>query len=132
MKRDEDELQPSDLFTDETIRRAEELSAGLSEPLSLDKRGEGMFYNGAFTDLASVAHREYRVTVADLGGQPWLTLISEDELPLTNEGLLVYNIPPREGRRYLGQIQKTRPGLRGADHSDRFFAIFDIVRDVRR
>jgi len=132
MKRDEDELQPSELLTEETMRRAEELSAGLSEQFSLDRRGEAVFYSGAFTDLDSVAHREYRVTVADLGGQPWLTLISDQQLPLTNNGLLVYNIPPQEGRRYLGRIEKSRPGLRGAEDAGRFFALFDIVRDARR
>lgn len=132
MKRDEDGLQPSDLLSDETLKRAEELYRRLPSNLALDKRGEAMFYNGAFTDLNSLSHREYLVTVADIGGQPWLTLISETELPKTERGLLVYNVPPRDGRRYVGRTQKIRKGLRHMDDAGQFFAVFDIVQDARR
>ena len=133
MKQDDDELRPSDWLTEDTIRRADEMYKNLSEQeLRLDRRGEAVFYHGAFTDLASVAQREFMVTVADLRGQPWLTLISELQLPKTEQGLLVFKIPPAEGRRYLGRVQKSRPGLRGTDDAGQFFAIFDIVRDARR
>ena len=132
MKRDDNGLKPSDLLTEETLRRAEELYRRLPSKLALDKRGEAMFYNGAFTDLDSLSHREYLVRVADIGGQPWLTLISDSELPKTKRGLLVYNVPPRDGRRYIGQTQKIREGRRQTDQPGQFFAIFDIVQDARR
>lgn len=132
MKRDDDELQPSDLLSEETLRKAEEMYRRLPSKLTLDKRGEGYYYHGAFTDLDSLSHREYRVTVADIGGQPWLTLISDTELPKTQRGLLVFNVPPRDGRRYLGRTQISRRGRRATDNADQFFAVFDIVRDARR
>lgn len=131
-RKDDDGLQAPELLTEETFRLAEEMVERLPSKLSIDKRGKANFYNGAFTDLDSLAHREFSVTVADIEGQPWLTLISRGEVPKTANGLLVYNVPPREGRRYVGRTQASRPGRRQSDPTDEFFTVFDIVRDARR
>lgn len=132
MKSDDDGLKSSDWLTDETLRRAEALCQRLPSKLGLDKRGGAMVYKGAFTDLNSLSRREYPVQVADIGGQPWLTLISDTQLPKTQRGLLVYNMPPREGRRYIGRTQQIRSGRRQTDDADHCFAVFDIVQDARR
>ncbi len=130
--KDKDQLQPSELMSSETLKLADEMCERLSTELSLDKRGQAVFYNGAFTDLKSVSRREYPVTVADLNGQPWLTLIAQDRLPETDDGLLVYRMPLQENRRFVGRVQLSRPGRREGDLPDQFFAVFDILRDARR
>ncbi|TVS11671.1 MAG: hypothetical protein EA419_07475 [Wenzhouxiangella sp.] len=130
--KDKDELQPSELMSSETLKLADEMCERLSSELSLDKRGKAVFYNGAFTDLASAARHEHPVTVADLNGQPWLTLIGHDHLPETDDGLLVYRMPLQENRRFVGRVHLSRPGRREGDQPDQFFAVFDIRRDVRR
>lgn len=130
--KDDNELSPVDHLSDDTFRLAEDMCAKLSSKLSLDKRGHAVFYNGAFTDLLSIGRREIRVTVADLEGQPWLTLIAEEPIPATSDGLLVYRVPPSEDRRYVGRIRLSRKGLRGDEDQGRYFAVFDIIRDARR
>lgn len=132
MKKDDDALKPTDLLSEATLRKADELCSSLSSGLSIDKRGEAAFYRGAFVDLDSLAHREYQVTVADIGGQPWLTVISDDQIPATGNGLLVFNVAPGDHRRYIGRIQAGRQGWRESDQAHRFFAIFDILQDARR
>lgn len=131
MHKDDDSLEPTDLLSEETLRKADELYNSLSSSLSIDKRGEAAFYRGAFVDLDSLAHRQYEVTVADIGGQPWLTVISDDQIPGTGNGLLVFNVPPGDHRRYIGRMQTGRRGRRESDQEHRFFAIFDILRDAR-
>lgn len=132
MKHDDDRLGPADWLSEETLQRAEDMYQRLSSQLQIDKRGEACFYNGAFTDLACLSHRQYPVTVADIREQPWLTLISDSELPKTDRGLLVYNVPPRDGRRYVGHTQDSRLGRRDADNPGRYFTVFEILRDARR
>ncbi|MFP4207202.1 MAG: hypothetical protein ACLFSC_00990 [Wenzhouxiangella sp.] len=132
MKKDDDGLKPTDLLSEETLRKADELCHSLSSHLSIDKRGEANFYRGAFVDLDSLAHRQYEITVADIGGQPWLTVISHDPIPETGNGLLVFNVPPGDHRRYIGHIQTSRRGFRESDGDQQYFAIFDILRDARR
>lgn len=128
----EDSLEPTDLISDETVRKADEMCRSLGSGLSIDKRGEAAFYRGAFTDLDSLAHRQYEVTVADIGGQPWLTVISEVALPQTGNGLLVFHVPPGDHRRYIGKMEEGRRGRREADADHLFFGLFDILRDARR
>lgn len=130
MKRD-DEWQARDLLSEQTLRKADEMYQSLSSRLSIDKRGEAAFYNGAFTDLDSLSHRQYPLTVVDIGGQPWFTLISDTELPETGNGLLVFRIPPQEQRRYLGRTSASRPGRRSGDTPGQLFTLFDILKDAR-
>ncbi|MGY6553826.1 MAG: hypothetical protein ACXIUM_04805 [Wenzhouxiangella sp.] len=130
--KDKTELSPLDLLSADTFRMADEMCANLSTQLSLDKRGQAVFFNGAFTDLRSVGRRQIRVTVADLGGQPWLTLIADREIPATQEGLLVFKVPPSDDRRYVGKVRLSRPGRRVGDDPEQYFAVFDIERDARR
>lgn len=131
MKKDDDALEPTDLISDETVRKADAMCRSLESSLSIDKRGEASVYRGAFTDLDSLAHREYEVTVADIHGQPWLTIISDVVLPQTRNGLLVFHVPPGDHRRYIGKMQEGRRGRRDADGDQQFFALFDILRDAR-
>lgn len=130
--KDKDELDPSEQLTADTFKRAEELCARLSSTLTLDKRGHARYFNGALVDLGSVSRRETLLTVADFADQPWLTLITEGALPLTEQGLLVYKVPPNDDRRYVGRIRISRPGRRHDDAPDRHFAVFEIVHDARR
>lgn len=130
MKND-DEMRPSDLLSKETLRKADEMYESLASRLAIDKRGEASFHAGAFTDLDSLARRQYPVTVVDIDDHPWFTLISEVELPATDNGLLVYQVPPREQRRYLGRTQPSKGGRRTNDPPDRLFTLFDILRDAR-
>lgn len=130
--RDKNELNPVDQLSPDTFKRAEDLCARLSSQLSLDKRGQARFFNGALMDLGSLSRRETLLTVADFADLPWFTLITDQPLPTTEQGLLVFKIPPNEDRRYLGRIRVTRPGRRRDDGEDRHFAVFEIVRDARR
>jgi len=131
MKHDSD-LSPVDQISQDTFRLAEKMCAQLSSTLTLDKRDRAVFYSGAFTDLGLPTRREFKVTVADLADQPWLTLIADAVLPVTERGLLVYKVRPDQDRRYLGRLHLCRTGKRQDDHAERFFAVFDIVRDARR
>lgn len=132
MKDEKDAMDPAEGLGEDVVRKAEDMCRSLSSSLSIDKRGEAAFYNGAFTDLDSLAHRQFPVTVADIGGQPWLTVISDTALPATGNGLLVFNVPPSDSRRYVGRMHAGRPGRREVDAHQRSFALFDILRDVRR
>jgi hypothetical protein len=130
--RDKDRYDVGDRLSEETIRKAEEMCERLSSSLSLDKRGEAVFVNGAVKLLDSVAEREYQVTVCDVSGQPWFTLIAETELPTSDKALLVFKSPLAEHSRYLGTLAASRPGLRAGDHGDRFFSIYEPHQDARR
>ncbi|MEE4638426.1 MAG: hypothetical protein V2J42_06775 [Wenzhouxiangella sp.] len=129
--RDKDLPDPAERFSEETLKKAEEMCSGLSLSLSIDKRGEASFYNGAVKALDTVAQREFLVTVCDVNGQPWYTLISSDPLPVSSQGLLVFKVALAEDRRFLGKLMEGRPGLREADAGDRYFTIFEPLEDAR-
>lgn len=130
--KDKSDLSPVDQLSADTFRMAEEMCANLSTQLSIDKRGQAVFFNGAFTNLHSVGHQQIPATVADISGQPWLTLISDQEIAPTQQGLLVFKVPPSDDRRYFGRVRLSRRGLRAGDDPEQFFAVFEIDRDVRR
>lgn len=130
--RDEDKLDPAEGLSDETLQKAEELCKRLSSSLSIDNRGEAMFFNGAVKLLDSVSQREYLVTVCDVNGQPWFTLIGDEAVPTSGKALLVFKSPLSEASRYMGTLGEARPGLRTGDHGDRYFSIYEPREDVRR
>lgn len=130
--RDKDLPDPAERFSEETLSKAEQMCKRLSTSLSIDKRGEATFHNGAVKALDVMAQREFLVTVCDVSGQPWFTLISNEPLPVSDRGLLVFKITLSDDRRYLGKLLKSRPGLREEDAGDRYFTIFEPVEDVRR
>lgn len=130
--RDKDLPDPAERFSEETLRKAEQMCEGLSISLSIDKRGEATFHNGALKALDTMAQREFLVTVCDVSGQPWFTLISNDPLPVSDQGLLVFKITLSDDRRFVGKVLRGRPGLREEDAGDRYFTIFEPVEDVRR
>lgn len=129
--RDKDLPDPAERFSEETLKKAEEMCRGLSVALSIDKRGEATFSNGAVKALDTVAQREFLVTVCDVSGQPWFTLISKEPLPVSDDALLVFKTTLSEDKRYLGKSLEGRPGLREEDAGDRYFTIFEPVQDVR-
>lgn len=130
--KDKSDLSPLDQLSQDTFRMADEMCANLSTQLSIDKRGQAVFFNGAFTDLNSVGRQQIRATVAEIGGQPWLTLIADREIPPTQQGLLVFKVPPSDDRRYVGRVRLSRRGLRVGDDPEQFFAMFEVDRDARR
>ncbi|HMA98689.1 MAG TPA: hypothetical protein VKO38_04445 [Wenzhouxiangella sp.] len=128
---DDDRLDPADGLSDETFRKAEELCSRLSSSLSIDKRGEAVFFSGAVKLLDTPAEREYLVTVCDVNGQPWFTLIGDEAVPASGKALLVFKSPLIQASRYLGTVGEPRPGLRTEDHGERFFSIYEPREDVR-
>ena len=130
--KDKSELNPVELLSEDTFRMAEEMCANLSSQLSIEKRGHAAFFNGAFIDLNSVGRRQILVTVAKVDGQPWLTLIADGKIPVTQRGLLVFKLPPDEDRRYVGRVRLCRRGLRAGDNPEQYFAMFDIEQDARQ
>jgi len=130
--RDKELLNPAEGLSEDTLQRAEEMCRALSSSLSIDKRGEATFYNGALQSLVGVAQREFPVTVCDVSGQPWFTLISSDSIPASDDALLVFKMTLSDDRRFVGKLQAGRPGLREQDAGDRYFTIFEPRQDLRR
>ena len=53
------EDDPFDTFSSETMKRAEEMCAGLSLNMSLERRGHSKLYHGAVTDLDDPKKAQY-------------------------------------------------------------------------
>lgn len=129
--RDKDLPDISERLSDETLKKAEELCTGLSSSLSIDKRGEAIFHEGAVKLLDAPLEKEYLVTVCEVTNQPWFTLIGNKQLPASGKALLVFKSQLAPDSRYLGKLQEGRPGLRSADDGDQFFSIYEVLQDAR-
>ncbi|AKS42422.1 hypothetical protein WM2015_2057 [Wenzhouxiangella marina] len=125
-----DDTDPFETFSSETLRRAEEMCAGLSLNLSLDRRGQSKIFNGAVSDLDDPAGRHVSVTVAEVGDRPWFTLISDRPLAASRNALLVFRVPPGQDRKFIGRHAASEPGKRGSDDAKRQVVRFEIIRDV--
>ncbi len=123
---------PFDTLSSETLRKAEEMCAGLSTNLSLDRRGRARQYAGALADLDRLGGADIPVTVAEISDHPWLTLIADRPIPECQRALLVFRMPPSDNMKYLGRHGASQPGQRGADDQQRHIVQFDILRDARR
>lgn len=125
-----EDKDPYETFTSETMKRAEEMCAGLSVGLSLDRRGEATMYDGAITDL-HVHHAEpKRVMVAEHGSGETVVVVSHRELAECDRALLVYRRGPTEDCKLIGRLEESRDGQREEDRraSPReYFARFHIV-----
>ncbi|MEE4296496.1 MAG: hypothetical protein V2J20_07770 [Wenzhouxiangella sp.] len=129
--RDKDLPDISERLSDETLKKAEELCQGLSSSLSIDKRGEAVFHDGAVKLLDTPLEKEYLVTVCEVTDQPWFTLIGDKQLPASGKALLVFKSQLAPDSRYLGKLKEGRAGLRSSDEGDRFFSIYEPVQDAR-
>jgi hypothetical protein len=123
---------PFDTLTSDTLRRAEEMCAGLTSSLSLDRRGRSRFFNGAVADLDEPRGDNIAVTVAATDNQPWFTLISDQPLKACKNALLVFRSPPAEDMKYLGSYKDSKPGNRGEQDAGRYVVQFNILRDARK
>ncbi len=129
--RDKDLPDISERLSDETLKKAEELCQNLSSSLSIDKRGEVVFHDGAVKLLDTPLEMEYLVTVCEVSDQPWFTLIGDKQLPATAKALLVFKSQLASDSRYLGKLKEGREGLRTGDTGEKFFSIYEPVQDVR-
>jgi hypothetical protein len=130
--RDKDLPDISERLSDETLKKAEELCQGLSSSLSIDKRGEAVFHDGAVKLLDTPLEKEYLITVCEITDQPWFTVISTHQLPASGKALLVFKSQLAPDSRYLGKLKEGRPGLRSGDAGDQFFSIYEPLQDVRQ
>ncbi len=123
---------PFDTFSSETLKRAEEMCAGLSLNMTLDRRGHSKHYSGAVTDLEDPHKRNISVMVAEVDNQPYFTLISDKPLNACRHALLVFRIPPNQDMKYVGKHGDSEPGKRGEEDQHRHVVRFDILRDARQ
>ncbi len=128
----DDDKDPFETFSSHTLKRAEEMCAGLSSGLSLDRRGRSTFYQGAITDLDDTRRRTIPVTVVETDVRPWLTLISDLAVSSCKNALLVYRTPPSKDMKYVGRHKAAEPGKRGDDDRSRFVTRFEILRDASK
>lgn len=129
--RDKDLPDISERLSDETLKKAEEMCQGLSSSLSIDKRGEAVFHDGAVKLLDTALEKEYLVTVCEVTGQPWFTLIGDKHLPASGKALLVFKSQLAPDSRFLGKLKESRPGLRSGDEGEQFFSIYEALQDAR-
>ena len=123
MAKDKD---PFDTFSSETLKRADEMCAGLSSSLGLDRRGEAQMYDGAVTDLEEHNAEAHRVVVAEHGA-----VITRRPLAEVNRALLVYRRGPTEDARMIGRLEASREGRREEDRQStarEYFARFEPHR----
>lgn len=126
------EDDPFDTFSSETMKRAEEMCAGLSLNMTLERRGHSKLYHGAVTDLDDPKKRNISVTVAEVDNQPYFTLVSDRPLTACRNALLVYRVPPSQDMKYVGKHGDSEPGKRGEEDQSRQVVRFNILRDVRQ
>ena len=129
--RDKELPDVSERLSDETLKKAEELCQSLSSSLSIDKRGEVVFHDGAVKLLGTPLEKEYLITVCEVSDQPWFTLIGDKQLPAHDKALLVFKPQLAPDSRYLGKLKQGRAGLRSGDTGDQFFSIYEPLQDVR-
>ncbi len=123
---------PFETFSNETLQRAEEMCAGLSSHLSLDRRGQAQQFSGAISDLDDPSGKYIPVLVAEVSDQPRVALISEQPLEPCRTALLVFRLTASGDMKYVGRHGRSRPGQRHEDHGQRHVVQFDILRDARR
>ncbi len=128
----DDDKDPFETFSSNTLKRAEEMCAGLSSGLTLDRRGRSTFYPGAITDLDDTRRRTIPVTVVETDDRPWFTLLLNEALGECKNALLVYRTPPSKDMKYVGRHKAAEPGKRGEDDSGRFVTRFEILRDASK
>ncbi|MFU8830538.1 MAG: hypothetical protein ACNA7J_00155 [Wenzhouxiangella sp.] len=128
----DDDKDPFETFSSHTLKRAEEMCSGLSSGLSLDRRGQSSFYQGAITDLDDTRRRTIPVTVVETEGRSWFTLIMGEALSSCKNALLVYRTPPSKDMKYVGRHEAAEPGKRGEDDRGRFVTRFEILRDASK
>jgi len=123
---------PFEVVSEQTIQRAEAMCAGLESHLHLDRRGNARQYRGLLTDLDDPAQRDIPVTVAEVGQQAWVTVLTDRPFNACDTALLVFRMPPADDRKYLGRHGASRIGRRAGDDGDHYVLTFEIVRDVRK
>jgi hypothetical protein len=128
----DDDKDPFDTYSSSTLKRAEEMCAGLSSGLALDRRGQSTFYRGAITDLDDSRRRTIPVTVVETDNRPWFTLIVDEALGSCKNALLVYRTPPAKDMKYVGRHKAAEPGKRGEQDEGRFVTRFEITRDASK
>lgn len=125
-----DKKDPFETLSDDTLRRAEELCAGLGVGLSLERRGRAVLHRGAITDLDDPVAGHVAVTVAEVDHDPGFTLISEQPLPGCSRALLVFRRPPMQDMRYLGHHKDSEPGKRGEADQGKHIIHFTIDQQM--
>lgn len=123
---------PFNTFSEETLRRAEEMCSELSLDLQIERRGTSRLFNGAISDLDDPQGRVQSLTVAEVDGHHWLTLISDKPLNTQRHALLVFRKSVAEDMKFVGKLGESEPGKRGGDDANRFVTRFDILRDDRQ
>jgi len=120
-------------FSEEVLKRAEEMSSKISSTVSLDRRGDVEEFAGVISDLAEKSSKPVRVRVAITEENDWLMLISEKALKRSERALLVYRPETGPDIRRIGNHGNSRPGLRQADwdsKESRYFAQYRITRNL--
>lgn len=125
-----DKKDPFETLTSETLRRAEEMCAGLGSGLSLERRGRALLHRGAITDLDNPSAGHVAVTVAEVEHDPGFTLIADQPLTSCRRALLVFRRPPSQDMRYLGYHKDSEPGKRGEADQGRHIVHFNIDQPV--
>jgi len=124
MVEDKDPYNP---FTEETLRRADEMCSKLSLEIQVDRRGRSTLYSGAMSYINDPVWEHHDITVAEYDENPWLTLISSRPLDAGRRVLLVYRKSPSEDLRLIGRISESEHGRRQGEDTDRFITRFDVV-----
>lgn len=125
-----DDKDPFDTFSSETMKRAEEMCAGLSSSLGLDRRGEASMFDGAVTNLEEHNAQARRIVVAEHGADT-LVVISQRPLEACRRALLVYRRGPAEDAKLIGELEASREGQREEDRRStaaEYFARFNTVK----
>jgi len=124
-----DSKDPFDTFTEETLRRAEEMCSKLSLDLTIDRRGRSTLYSGVMSYLNDPAWEHQAITVAEFDENPWLTLISRRPLDAGRRALLVYRKSLAEDVKLVGKLSESEHGRRHEEDTDRYITRFDAIRD---
>ncbi len=120
---------PFNTFTDETLRRAEEMCSKLSLDFTIDRRGHSTLYTGAMSYLSDPVWEHQTVTVAESDDNPWLTLISDKPLNAERRVLLVFRKSKAEDVKVIGKLSESEPGRRKPEDDARYITRFDVIRD---
>ena len=113
---------------EETLQRAEAMCSGLSLSLSIERRGQTLLQEGMLDDL-SMDRRPTRVTVAEVPGEPQLTLISSEALGSAEHAMLIVNSAVGQQSRLIGRHSSSRPGRRATDGPDTQVTAFSVERE---
>ncbi len=117
-------------LSEETRKRADELCGSLALSVSIEKRGEVSLLPAMLDDLNSMGSRARPVQIALMPGQAVLTVISDTALAHCSHALLVCRQEQGGIRKMLGRHDASRPGRRGDDPPDKFFASFAVSSNI--